>query len=155
MFASQALTANGELVRMAGRDQASIVGELTLDQAGCKAKVAHLEGCLALTEAKGHLLLRSQKPLELPEGTRRNEHALAFTHDRGARDVPHCETVRVGGHQAKTTGFRREQHTGQDRSGIVGAGCWDDLVQRSGEFSSRDRDRIIGGHGQSWKLIGG
>ena len=119
----QRLAADGEHVRVARRDEAAVVGELALDQAGGElareptSKVASRSPRRRVTSS-----VPREQPLELAQRPRRHEHALALAQHARAREVADREPVGVGGHQAQAVGLGGHEHAGEDRPGVVGAG---------------------------------
>ena len=75
-----------------------------------------------------HLALAEASPRSCPEENTRwtslrpartDEHLLALAEHADALEVAHREPVRVGRDQTHAVGGRGEQHTGEDRAGVV------------------------------------
>src|SRR4051794_33941276 len=88
------LAADGELVRIARRDQPAVVGELALDQPCGQPDGADLERGVAFPEAEFDGFGSGEHPCELGQRPRRHKHLLAFRQHRRARQVAHREPVR-------------------------------------------------------------
>ena len=126
---------------MTGRDQLAIVRELAFDQPCRQPCLADLEGGIAITQAHGQFFAATDQPLQLVEGTPWYEHLLVGTEHLVVGEVTDREAIRVGRHHAQAPVLGGQQHTGQDRPSLVGAGGPDDLTQGLAHRRCRQGDR--------------
>ena len=130
---------------IARRDQPPVRRELALDQPGDQphGAVADLEGGLPLAEVENQrTLARSSSRAS----SARARDGTSTVWPSASTDVPgkitQGQPVRVGGHQPQTALLGGQQHTGEDRPGVVGAGRRHHLLERRRELAGVDGDRV-------------
>ena len=129
---------------MRRREQVAVVGVLALDQPGGQPRAPRLEHGIACTEADLQLVGAAEHPLQLVQRPARHEHLLALPQHLAVGQVADREPVGVGGDHAHAVGLGREQHAGQHRPGVVGAGGAHHLAEGVGDVGRRERDGLGG-----------
>ena len=132
----QRLAADGQPVRVAGRDQPAVVRELALDQPGGEARAVARPRTWrrARRGAASPRSAAAEQPLELLQRTRRHQHASGPRAARWCRAGRARPAGRSRWPPAAARRPRRQQHAGEDRPGVVAARRRHDLAQRLGEL---------------------
>ena len=150
----QRLAIHVEAVRLRGRDQAPVVRELPLDQAGGHVQPTDPERGVALTEHQGDVGVVVERAGQLVERTGGHEHRLTLTQRRGAGQVADGEPVGVGGDHAQALALGCEQHAGEDGARLVGGRSTDDLLEPLRQVGGTEHDLLAVGIDQVGELVG-
>ena len=157
--ASRDLLAQVEAVGVVVGHQLAVVGVGALEQTGADPDRPVDEGDLLGADGHPHLGHPSPRgsspsrgrsprgqPLELGQGPGRHEDVTATVRAAqalGARQVAQGQPVGVGGHQADRPALLGEQHTGEQRSRVVGRGRPHHLAQSLGQHRRRQHHRRL------------
>ena len=147
--------ADGEPIRVAGRDQLLVVGEFSLDQTGGDLRRPDPEENLSLAEDDLDLAAAREQPLHLTETLRGHQDPLALLQHAHAGEVAECESVGIGGNETQTVRRRGEEHPGQDGPGVVARRCRNHLAQSGREPFGVDADSRVLHLGEARELRSG
>ena len=140
----QRLALDGQLIRVAGRDELPVVGrELLVDEAGAQLRGAHLERRITVAESHRHFAAAAEQSLQFVQRPAGNQHLLVGRQHLLTGKVAQREPVRVGGHHAQAIGLGRHEHARQHRAVVIGAGGTHHLTQGVAERSGWQGDRRV------------